>query len=97
MGVLARQNLRAYSSPASAIAGVGRVTTPKSERRISAILQALFLRLHPFDGERCGATARLAGVLSDRFVTPVSFAACTVTSAATNSKSFFLKGVCHHV
>ena len=95
MGVLARQNLRAYSSPASATAWVG-CENLWSNWRISAILQALFLRLHPLDGERCGATFGLAGVQLGRFLTPVSFAAIAVRSDLANSK-VFLTGVCHHV
>ena len=96
MGVLARQNLRAYSSPASATAWVGRRKPVESNWRIRAIVSALFLRLHPLDGERCGATFGLAGVQLGRFLTPVSFAAIAVRSDLANSK-VFLTGVCHHV
>lgn len=95
MNALARQEPREYASLASTTVGAGR-DNPWSTWRIRAPMQALFLRLRLFDGERCGATFGLAGVQVDRLVTPVSFAARAVTSAATNSK-FFLLGVSHHV
>lgn len=63
---LASHSLPAYPVPASAKSEVGRRKPVESKRRISAVLQALFSCLQSLYGERCGAVARLAGVLLSR-------------------------------
>ena len=95
MGVLARQNLRAYSSPASAIAGAGRRKPVESNWRIRAIVSALFLRRYIPRWRTMRGNLRVGRCpVRPAFPTPVSFAAIPVGREATNS-NVFLTGVCH--
>lgn len=51
-------------------ASAARRGNRSSKRRTSATRQALFLRLSPLYGGRCGASERMAGVLFGRYFHP---------------------------
>lgn len=86
----------AYPIPVTATSVTGRRNPWNLKGASAPPLQALFLCLQSLSGGRCGAAVRLAGVLSDRFPTPASFATIPVGRDTANS-DFFLKGVCHYV
>ena len=67
---LDRRAGKGYDLSVPAAAGIGR-ENPMHVRRTSAT-NGVFLRLK-FNGGRCGEVARLAGVLTGRFLTPAFF------------------------
>ncbi len=68
---LDRRAGKGYDLSVPATAGIGR-ENPMHVRRTSAT-HGVFLRLKFINGGRCGEVARLAGVLTGRFLTPAFF------------------------